>query len=57
MATLSLVNFPKISESEILKIGRSEVCVGGGGLKVKISNRRYLYTDTHLSARKYGYYL
>ena len=31
MATLSLVDFPKFSESkEILKIGRSEVCVQGG---------------------------
>ena len=34
MATLSLINFPKFSESkEFLKIGRSEVCVWGGGAK------------------------
>ena len=34
MATLSPVNFPKFSESkEILKIGRSEVCVWGGDAK------------------------
>ena len=30
MAMLYLINFPEFSESkEILKIGRSEVCVGG----------------------------
>ena len=34
MATLYLINFPEFSESkEILKIGRSEVCVWGGGAK------------------------
>ena len=34
MATLYLINFPKYSESkEFLKIGRSEVCVWGGGAK------------------------
>ena len=34
MATLYLINFPEFSESkEILKIGRSEVCVLGGGAK------------------------
>ena len=34
MATLSLINFPEVSESkEILKIGRSEVCVCGGDAK------------------------
>jgi len=44
MATLSLVDFPKFSESkEFLKIGRSEVCVGGGVLKVGLINRPYLY--------------
>ena len=49
MATLSLINFPKYSESkEFLKIGRSEVCVWGGGAKgetIKLSRSVYLYTE------------
>ena len=47
MASLYLINFPKFSESkEILKIGRSEVCVWGGGgakgrtIKLSISVHR-----------------
>ena len=44
MATLCLINFPEFSESkEILKIGRSEVCVWGGGLKVELLFWHYLY--------------
>ena len=46
MATLYLINFPKFSESkEFLKIGRSEVCVWGGVLKVRLLNCPYLYID------------
>ena len=47
MATLSLINFPKFSESkEFLKIGRSEVCVWGGGAKgetIKLSRSVMYY--------------
>ena len=44
MATLYLINFPKFSESkEILKIGRSEVCVQGGVLRVGLLNQDFLY--------------
>ena len=44
MATLCLINFPEFSESkEFLKIGRSEVCVWGGVLKVGLLNCPYLY--------------
>ena len=43
---LCLINFPKFSESkEILKIGRSQVCVLGGGAKgwtTKLSSSVYL---------------
>ena len=55
MATLSLVNFPKFSESkEILKIGRSEVAVWGGGrgvLEVGLLNRHNLYLCISISKR------
>ena len=44
MATLCLINFPEFSESkEFLKIGRSEVCVWGGVLKVGLLNCPSLY--------------
>ena len=44
MATLCLINFPEFSESkEILKIGRSEVCVWVGVLKVGLLNCPSLY--------------
>ena len=52
MAMLCIINFPKFLESkEILKIGRSEVCVWGDGvLEVKLLNRRYLFIDIHIVA-------
>ena len=50
MATQCLINFLEFSESkEILKIGRSEVCIKGGRggrgvLKVGLLNCPYLYS-------------
>ena len=38
------MNFPEFSESkEFLKIGRSEVCVWGGGSSVGLLNQDLLY--------------
>ena len=52
MATLSLINFPEFSESkEFLKIGRSEVCVWGGGAKgetIKLSRSVFIYLSIYL---------
>ena len=36
MAPLCLINFPEFLNQEILKIGQSEVCVGGGVAKGRI---------------------
>ena len=41
------MNFPKFSESKgILKIGRSEVCVWGGVLRVKLLSQDFLYLNS-----------
>ena len=55
MAMLCLINFPEFSESkEFLKIGQSEVCVGGGLLKVGLLNRPNLYLIIHKNYIKNG---
>ena len=42
------MNFPEFSESKgILKIGRSEVCVQGGVLRVGLLNQDYVYIYIH----------
>ena len=57
MATQCLINFPEFSESkEFLKIGRSEVCVWGGVLKVGLLNCPYLYIQGGQVMRLCGFW-